>query len=514
MKAVNLYILTREVDPDIQSEYEYALSCREEKIKLRKEEIDLIRVIVNHFIIRKATPPIFDGWFYSFSIPQIAKEFDLLRIEEDRTINIELKNHYVDKDKIERQLNQNRYYLRHLEKTIYSFTVMKDNNGTSVFKYDDGLIRSSFDEIFSCISNERSFEENDIEKLFDPSCFLVSPINNPEKFLKKDYFLNDQQREVKKAILESQTGQVFGIKGSAGTGKTLLLYDIAFSFSKTRPTCIIHSGILSDGHKYLQIHNDAVTIYAAKDITGEEITVVKGELTTAVKDEICKFDVICVDEAQRLYSDCMDIILKHAEQDNKTCVFSYDFSQSLSWSEIKRDNPKRLNELEGFQEYKLTGRIRTNKEIHSFVEAMMNLRANNKVQCSYKNVDILYANDINESDRILRLYINRGYTFLTVTPSRYVSNMIDRYASVPNSHQVISQEFDSVIVIIDSNFRYDEDGKLDAKEHPNPDYLFTRLFYQIVTRARKKLCIIVMGNHEVLTKLIRIKNYTLNCAGR
>ena len=43
MKAVNLYLLTRQVAPEILSEYEYALSGRDKTIKCRTEEKDGIR---------------------------------------------------------------------------------------------------------------------------------------------------------------------------------------------------------------------------------------------------------------------------------------------------------------------------------------------------------------------------------------------------------------------------------------------------------------------------------------
>lgn len=189
----------------------------------------------------------------------------------------------------------------------------------------------------------------------------------------------------------------------------------------------------------------------------------------------------------------------------ETCIFSYDYAQVLSKAEYNRNNPKRLNEIEGFQERKLTDRIRTNKEIFSFIRNMLDLGDKPRVEMAYNNVDILYANDIKEADTISGFYKKRGYTFITFTPSKYVSNSIDHYLENINSHQVIGQEFDNVIVVLDNNFRYSDDGILQGREHPNPDYLFPRLFYQNISRAREKLCIIVLGNLDLFTKLLGIK---------
>ena len=71
--------------------------------------------------------------------------------------------------------------------------------------------------------------------------------------------------------------------------------------------------------------------------------------------------------------------------------------------------------------------------------------------------------------------------------------------------KMIGQEFDNVIFSMDDNFRYSEDGHLQGKEHPNPDYKFYKLWYQGVSRAREKLCILVIGNQELFSSILAIK---------
>ena len=69
-----------------------------------------------------------------------------------------------------------------------------------------------------------------MDYLFEPSKYLVSPFNSPQDFLDGKYFLNRQQEEIKNRILRSiaeDSGfMCYAIEGGAGTGKTLLLYDI------------------------------------------------------------------------------------------------------------------------------------------------------------------------------------------------------------------------------------------------------------------------------------------------
>ena len=116
MKSINLFLLSRNIPDSVYQDFECALSGREKPIKYRAEEIGLIRDIIKVFIQHKAPESYYDGWFYSFTIPQVGKEFDLLRITENSVINLELKSRSVDESKIEKQLIQNRYYLGHLKK--------------------------------------------------------------------------------------------------------------------------------------------------------------------------------------------------------------------------------------------------------------------------------------------------------------------------------------------------------------------------------------------------------------
>lgn len=249
------------------------------------------------------------------------------------------------------------------------------------------------------------------------------------------------------------------------------------------------------GHIFLNSQLENVSIIDAKN---------------AHKKIIDQFEVICIDETQRLYEITIDNILTSFNDGIiEGCIFSYDFAQCLSKSKLRRNNPKRLTQIEGFEEEKLSERIRTNKEIFSYIRTMMRLTDVSRKYLKYDCIEVLYANTNQEADILLDIYCGMGYEFITFTPSQFVMNEIDHYAGNVNSHQVIGQEFDNVVIIIDKNFRYSESGDLEARDHPNPDYLFPKLFYQNITRAREKLCIIVLDNMEIFHTLLRIKDYSL-----
>ena len=113
MKPVNLYTLTRVSDPCRFSSFESVLSVRESIQNFKEHEINSLRILADQLLSAGKSLPLLDGFFFSYRIPQISKEFDLLRIGSDSIVNIELKSGMVPTERIEKQLTQNRYYLAH-----------------------------------------------------------------------------------------------------------------------------------------------------------------------------------------------------------------------------------------------------------------------------------------------------------------------------------------------------------------------------------------------------------------
>ena len=77
---------------------------------------------------------------------------------------------------------------------------------------------------------------------------------------------------------------------------------------------------------------------------------------------------------------------------------------------------------------------------------------------------------------------------------------------VLEAKNVIGLEFESVLVIVDEHFRYNDEGELEAMEYPGADYGFPRLFYQSVSRVRSRLCVLVLDNAPVFERLMDVMN--------
>ena len=121
MKAISVYALTREQNIHHLQKLERQLSERDYFLKIKEWELNsmkgLVKQLEGHMKEVYAL-----RFFYSFTIPRLGKEFDLLQIKDEQIVNIELKSGAVSDETIRKQLIQNRYYLSVLGRPIYSYT--------------------------------------------------------------------------------------------------------------------------------------------------------------------------------------------------------------------------------------------------------------------------------------------------------------------------------------------------------------------------------------------------------
>ena len=497
MKAINIYTYSR-IQEDMATEFENILSKRSKKLKVKPQELDAIRSLVNMLLGIGVEIKDFENFFLSFMIEQIGKEFDLIKLDKDNLVlNIELKSEKVGVEAIQNQLEKNRYYLKHLAPDVRLYTFVE--TGKELYKYTSkGLQLVGVEDLKDTMQLfQESLGEN-LESLFQANSYLISPLNSHQKFMYGDYFLTNQQHDIKKKIVDlillNDKEYVLGITGKAGTGKTLLLYDIIKEIAERGENCcLIHSGILCDGHRILSAKWDNVTIFSAKELNGDGI------------ENLKRYQFIFVDESQRIYSSTFEKIIKEVISESKTVIFAYDYAQSLSITEEKSNIPAKLQKIDGFMEYTLSDKIRTSKEIASFTRTMMNLNNRARGYMDYSDIDVLFANNIEEAKRLINLYDEKGYIFISYTQSMYCRNSIDLYPNNYDTHHVIGQEYDKVMIMMDKNFRYDKERRIQGKEHPNPDLLFYKLLYQAISRAREKLCVLIVENYKLFSDILNIK---------
>lgn len=487
MKMCNLNLLVkRELEDDLYGKYIMILTDNR-KYSFRKTEIDAISKLIDNF----ENVEVFDEFYYSYSIPQISKEFDLLKIDENILINIEIKTE-LDLDKIKKQLIQNKYYLSPLEQTEkYCFSYCSENNKLYKLK-TDYLSESNFSYLTDLLSRMIKYNIDDIDKMFSPSNYLVSPLNNTDRFLNHQYHLTNQQDCIKRKILSklAEKKQFIHILGKAGTGKTLLAYDIAIELSEKYKICFIHCGQLCDGHFKLK-----------KSLNFEIISA-----NYANTMDFSKFNLIIIDEGQRIFRNTIKHILDEIKNKEISCIILEDPKQKLSYYENSIDAKRYLyeNGISISLEEELTTKIRTNPEIANFIQVLFN--KNKKITEKFNNIDIIYAKDVRDMVNVRNSYRSKGYKYISYTPSQYVSSCLDYLKSEYNTHKVIGQEFDKVVMYLDNNFYYNKKGELCSYKHPNPNYIYQKLLFQGLTRARYKICLIIVNNDKLLKEILEIIN--------
>ena len=431
-----------------------------------------------------------DHFYIGYEIPQIGKEFDLLKFGKDSIINVELKSE-CGEDQILTQLLRNRYYLSFIGRTVFAFTFVSKTKILYFLTEHNQLEIFDLGQLLTQISNQSVDDLSNPDVFFDPSDYLVSPFNSTEKFLAGKYFLTHQQEETKdrilKLLLSSKPAEFVSITGSAGTGKTLLTYDIAKVFMEQGKTVlIIHCGNLNEGH--ISLNSNGWNISPAKELSSQDLA---------------KYDLIVIDEAQRIYGSQLNNILGGASKLNFHCIFSFDKMQTLHSSEAKKNVAAKIESISNITRFKLSNKIRTNKEIAAFIKMLFK-----KTMCipisSNGNIQINYFHTLVDAKQYLSDIDTDKWEVLRLTPSQVWSEYHGRYFDVraKTSHEVIGQEFDAVTIAIDKNFKYDEAGDLIYADKTFYDAV--SMLRQNITRARKRLNIVLINNEALLTRCLEI----------
>ena len=457
---------------------------------IKNYELNGIESFVDELLKANNNISIVNRYYLGYSIPQIGKEFDLLRFGHNYIINIEIKTE-SSIEKILKQQQKNKYYLSFLDKPLHIYTFISNEN--KLYKLvirnnGDEIEEITFNELCNILMSQEVVTFNNIDDLFNPSDYLVSPFNSPEKFISEGYFLTVQQEQIYKEIqtkLSDTATNFIALTGGAGTGKTLLTYHIAKeTIQRGKKVLILHCAPLNSGHQILMDEYNW-SIYMPK-----------------YAPNTIDFDLIIIDEAQRMYPYQFDKYIREVRTLNKKCIFSYDEKQYL------RDNEKQYHTKERIEKellctpYKLTDKIRTNKEIAYFIRQLFNIKKNIP-NIDYTNIELTYCKDCYSAKLLLQELLERGWKTPNYTPGTRSFFHYEAYLSndTESAHSVVGQEFNNVVVVIDESFKYNSQGDLIAD---NTYYSQRQMLYQIITRTRKKLHIVIINNEVMLNRCIDI----------
>lgn len=203
MKPANILSFSEISDQTCRNSYEKYLG-----INIKDEEFLCLKKFCSLLQAEHPSIEVYNNFYIGYNIPQISKEFDLLRIDDNLVIDIELKKTSTP-EKIKKQLIQNQHYLSYLNRNILLVTFEKDTGSIYTLDKDNQLITIDINGLISALESQNHLYTGDLNKLFNPSNYLVSPFNSTGAFLDGKYFLTNQQEEFKTSVTNSFIGQEF-----------------------------------------------------------------------------------------------------------------------------------------------------------------------------------------------------------------------------------------------------------------------------------------------------------------
>lgn len=457
MKSISIYTITRNQNIECLQKLERQLSGRTYFLKMREWELESMKALVRELEVHMQDVHAL-RFFYSFQVPRLGKEFDLLQIKDDQIVNIELKSGKVSDEAVRKQLLQNRYYLSVQGKMIQSYTYISSQERLVRLNNHDHIVEADWDQLCLALRRQSKDYEGDIEDLFQAEMYLFSPVTEPERFLNKEYFLTSQQKDIERRILDKIRKVKYGyfwFSGLPGTGKTLLLYDIAMKLSVHQKVCMIHCG--ETGKKWKILHDRLLRIAFLSDSQLEECPDLK------------EYSAILVDEAHLLSVKELHRILELSEK--HPVIFSSDDEDMISDEEMDRTMIREIEHLPDIQSFHLTNRIRTNAELSSFIQNMMHLPEKRMVRY-YPHIQVVYANDDEEAGILLKGYQNQ------------------------------------LVFIIDERYYYDEKGYLRGQRQKQQEPTAVRMLFHRLNEAREEFAIIVKGNEAVYEVLLDLLQFS------
>ena len=180
--------------------------------------------------------------------------------------------------------------------------------------------------------------------------------------------------------------------------------------------------------------------------------------------------------------------MKKAADYGIPCIISYDPHSILGTIPLMEDTEAMISRYETLR-LELSGNIRINRPIFSFLRTLFHQKEWSG-SADYSCIDVLYAADKKEEKRLVAHYLSRGYELIRSTPESF------------RSGEIISQEYERVLMILDKRFYYDDsmhlcaDGKKGAAIPP---------LYEGLSRAREKLCLLITGNEKLFRQILEIR---------
>lgn len=479
----------------------------EDSKKFRKEELTQLARLINICIGSGLRIPAFERIFFNYKIEGLrGGELDLIKINESTVINIEFKDvtkisvdeYVTHEQKLERQLKERRVWLSVLERNIVSLGYICTDKEDRFYILDHrGLKKlNNIEEVLGILTESKTdFNIDNLSVYLNKERLNISPINDDSVFIENKYELTDQQATVVNDILNSNSN-IHMVKGKAGTGKSLVAFLLAEELSKREKRVILFFMADNSG-LYKKYKNEKFKILTLANSESENKRFEKIYSKT--------FDVLIIDEAQRLSKKQIEKLKnKYIDQNNKCkIIFFLDPEQSMisdNEGRLIKSTIEKLVENKNIR--KLNKVLRFNQDMEAFIRKIFNMPVG-KGNYKKANVNIVRTKDIDEAKEYTE-YLKKNYNYIALKPLQ-LNTVVRGFKQDWDGYKVIGKEFDNIIIPLDKGYLYSKNGLIvSEKNEYTGGHNQQKLLYEIFTRVKNELTILVIDNEQLYKDLTNI----------
>lgn len=420
----------------------------------------------------------------------IREQFDLLRFSHDSILNVELKSKKISEEDIKNQLMRHMFLLGCIDtdKKIFTYTYVSETKELFTIS-NEKLLKVSVVDLCSIISLDY-LEDNLLDGL-DSNSLIISPYSDIKRFITHKYFLNSEQQKIVNDIL-SNSKKISLIKGGAGTGKTLVLFDLA-------------DKLTIQGDKVLLIFCSVIEnpIIIDNSVNFKFIHI-KELKNLSIED----FDYILLDESQRLYEENFNKIVESPSK----LVFCVDQAQTLKNKEVYFNIENQLENIQDIQKFNLKEKVRTDESLSTFILKLFEKDYKGLQPIEFPNVNAVYFDSVCKANNFIEV-MKRDENYVPVEVASYKTKTTGTiynekiYTDSKDGFTVIGREYENVLIPIDCRTSYVGNKLVFSHNGYYYPYLGTNGLFQAITRVKKHLLFVVINNKEIYGEIQELINW-------
>lgn len=475
-----------------------------------KSELEQLIDLINNFIDKSLRIPAFESFHFGYEIPKIrCGDFDFLKINKTNVINIEFKNISLAKNinftriknKLFDQLKIRNNLLSVFNRDVVSIGFILSKNNSYFYRLENNKLHDISEmEVLSILtSSGTDFSISMLSDVLNRESLNISPINFNSTFMDGLYELTDQQQAAINKINELDS-RYYIVKGGAGTGKSLVAFELAKKFSEQGKNTILF--FLAQESKLYEKYDESSFKVLTLSSNGDDIP------TRFEKVYQKDFNVLIIDEAQRLTTKQIDRIKRLIEEkDDRHCIFVCDYEQNMVSDEegiiIKQY-------LEDFVDSnyisKLSLPLRFDENTRFFIRKLFGMRNAGEGDAKEANVEIVKISNVNEANEYSQ-YLSENYGFIKFKPLDLPTTIKD-YKFDFETYKVIGKDFENIIVPFDNGYSFDEVSGIQRTENNTygGTHNLEKCYYELLTRVKNKIVILIIDNDQLYNDLIKLKN--------